>query len=171
MTSSASPAPAIESPAFTILCVDDEPNILSALRRLFRPQGYTVKVAGSGAEGLAVIDAEQVDLIISDMRMPGMDGAAFLAEACKRQPDAVRLLLTGYADMDSTVAAIARLVEAGGWPDAVLRVFAILGYATPVFFIGLMLKLIFSVHIMYTGFGNSGETVPILKRHSPHRLT
>ena len=106
MTSSASPAPAIESPAFTILCVDDEPNILSALRRLFRPQGYTVKVAGSGAEGLAVIDAEQVDLIISDMRMPGMDGAAFLAEACKRQPDAVRLLLTGYADMESTVAAI-----------------------------------------------------------------
>lgn len=106
MTTSASPAPAIESPAFTILCVDDEPNILSALRRLFRPQGYTVKVAGSGAEGLAVIDAEQVDLIISDMRMPGMDGAAFLAEACKRQPDAVRLLLTGYADMESTIAAI-----------------------------------------------------------------
>jgi response regulator RpfG family c-di-GMP phosphodiesterase len=47
-----------------------------------------------------------VDLIISDMRMPGMDGAAFLAEARKRQPDAVRLLLTGYADMESTIAAI-----------------------------------------------------------------
>jgi response regulator RpfG family c-di-GMP phosphodiesterase len=47
-----------------------------------------------------------MDLIISDMRMPGMDGAAFLAEARKRQPDAVRLLLTGYADMESTIAAI-----------------------------------------------------------------
>jgi response regulator RpfG family c-di-GMP phosphodiesterase len=47
-----------------------------------------------------------VDLIISDMRMPGMDGAAFLAEARKRHPDAVRLLLTGYADMESTIAAI-----------------------------------------------------------------
>jgi response regulator RpfG family c-di-GMP phosphodiesterase len=47
-----------------------------------------------------------VDLIISDMRMPGMDGATFLAEARKRHPDTVRLLLTGYADMESTIAAI-----------------------------------------------------------------
>ena len=108
MTASTTPPspPSAEASGFTILCVDDEPNILSALRRLFRPQGYTVRVAGGGAEGLTVIDAERIDLIISDMRMPGMDGAAFLAEACKRQPDAVRLLLTGYADMESTIAAI-----------------------------------------------------------------
>ena len=89
----ATPTSPAEAAAFTILCVDDEPNILSALRRLFRPQGYAVRVANGGVEGLAVLDAEQVDLIISDMRMPGMDGAAFLAEARKRQPDAVRLLL------------------------------------------------------------------------------
>ena len=97
---------AAPAPAFSILCVDDEANILSALRRLFRPHGYTVHVANSGAEGLELLDREHVDLIISDMRMPVMDGAAFLAEARKRHPDTVRLLLTGYADMESTVAAI-----------------------------------------------------------------
>jgi signal transduction histidine kinase len=48
------PPAAAEASGFTILCVDDEPNILSALRRLFRPQGYTVRVAGGGAEGLTV---------------------------------------------------------------------------------------------------------------------
>jgi len=103
MTVSAPPAAA---PAFTVLCVDDEANILSALRRLFRPHGYKVLVAGSGAEGLDILDREHVDLIISDMRMPVMDGAAFLAEARQRHPDTVRLLLTGYADMESTIAAI-----------------------------------------------------------------
>ena len=100
MTSSPDNAP------FTLLCVDDEANILSSLRRLFRPHGYTVLTATGGAEGLEILGKQPVDLIISDMRMPGMDGAAFLAEARKRHPDTVRLLLTGYADMDSTIAAI-----------------------------------------------------------------
>lgn len=95
-----------EAPPFTILCVDDEANILSALRRLFRPQGYKVLVATGGEEGLETLAQEHVDLIISDMRMPGMDGATFLAAARQRHPDTVRLLLTGYADMESTVAAI-----------------------------------------------------------------
>lgn len=99
-------APTTDNASFTILCVDDEANILSALRRLFRPHGYTVLVAGGGAEGLEMLAKEHVDLIISDMRMPGMDGATFLAEARRLYPDTVRLLLTGYADMDSTIAAI-----------------------------------------------------------------
>ncbi|WP_374486660.1 HD domain-containing phosphohydrolase [Zoogloea sp.] len=99
-------APNTDNASFTILCVDDEANILSSLRRLFRPHGYTVLTAGGGAEGLEVLAKEHVDLIISDMRMPGMDGATFLAEARTRHPDTVRLLLTGYADMDSTIAAI-----------------------------------------------------------------
>lgn len=94
------------APNFTILCVDDEANILSALRRLFRPQGYNVLVAGGGDEGLETLAREHVDLIISDMRMPGMDGATFLAKARQQYPDTVRLLLTGYADMESTIAAI-----------------------------------------------------------------
>ncbi|MCE1186517.1 MAG: response regulator, partial [Rhodocyclales bacterium] len=84
-----------ETPPFTILCVDDEANILSALRRLFRPQGYTVHVANGGAEGLELLTREHVDLVISDMRMPVMDGARFLSEVRQRYPDTVRLLLTG----------------------------------------------------------------------------
>jgi response regulator RpfG family c-di-GMP phosphodiesterase len=90
----------------TILCVDDEPNILSSLNRLLRPLGHRVYAANSGADGLLVLDREAVDVVISDMRMPEMDGAEFLERAAALQPDTVRLLLTGYADLASTVAAI-----------------------------------------------------------------
>ena len=95
-------------PPPTILCVDDEANILSSLRRLFRPAGYRVLVAEGGAAGLEMLEAEQgaVDLVISDMRMPAMDGAHFLAEVRQRWPGILRILLTGYADIESTIAAI-----------------------------------------------------------------
>lgn len=91
-----------------ILCVDDEPNILSSLRRLFRSKGYKVLTALGGAEGLAVLEAESVDLVISDMRMPVMDGAVFLEHVRSRWPDTIRLLLTGYADVQSIIDAINR---------------------------------------------------------------
>ncbi len=90
----------------SLLFVDDERNILASLRRLFRPLGYTIHVAESGAEGLKILAEHPVDLIISDMRMPEMDGAQFLAEASKHHPDALRILLTGFADLGSTVDAI-----------------------------------------------------------------
>ena len=90
----------------TLLCVDDEPNILSALKRLFRPHGYTILTATSGKDALALLDAEHVDLVISDMRMPEMNGAQFLEQVKNRKPDTVRLLLTGYAEMAATVDAI-----------------------------------------------------------------
>jgi len=89
-----------------VLCVDDEQNILSSLRRLLRPHGYQIQIAGGGAEGLQLLEAEPVDLIISDMRMPEMDGAQFLEQVRQRWPDTVRILLTGYADIGSTVDAI-----------------------------------------------------------------
>ena len=92
----------------TVLCVDDEPNILSSLRRLFRPRGYRVLVADSGAAGLAILEQESVDLVISDMRMPEMDGAQFLEHVRARWPDTIRLLLTGYSDINSILAAINR---------------------------------------------------------------
>jgi response regulator RpfG family c-di-GMP phosphodiesterase len=95
-----------DEPSWRILCVDDEANILSALRRLFRQHGYHINMASSGADALALMQNETFDLIISDMRMPGMDGATFLKEACMQQPDAVRLLLTGHADIQSTIAAV-----------------------------------------------------------------
>lgn len=90
----------------TLLFVDDEPGILSALRRLFRPHGYRILIAESGALGLAELEKTPVDLVISDMRMPEMDGASFLKEVRQRWPESIRILLTGYADVGSTVAAI-----------------------------------------------------------------
>ncbi|MCO5976351.1 HD domain-containing phosphohydrolase [Ideonella oryzae] len=103
-------APALASRApfegATLLLVDDESGVLNALRRLFRGQGYTVLLASSGAEGLQILAQQPVDLVLSDMRMPEMDGAQFLAQVRQRHPQAVRLLLTGYADIGSTIAAI-----------------------------------------------------------------
>ena len=98
----------MSNPNFTVLCVDDEANILSALRRLFRPTGYRLLTAQSGAEGLVILEQEQgqVDVVISDMRMPEMDGATFLAEVLRRWPNTLRMLLTGYSDLNSTVSAI-----------------------------------------------------------------
>jgi response regulator RpfG family c-di-GMP phosphodiesterase len=91
-----------------ILFVDDEQNILSSLRRLFRTHGYRVLTADSGAAGLDVLENEAVDLVVSDMRMPQMDGAQFLEKVRERWPDTIRLLLTGYSDIASILAAINR---------------------------------------------------------------
>lgn len=95
-------------PQWRVLCVDDEPNILSALRRLFRPSGYAVTVATSGREGLTLLDTQEFDIVISDMRMPEMDGAQFLEQVFHRWPDTMRILLTGYADIGSTIEAVNR---------------------------------------------------------------
>ena len=102
---------AVEAPKAekqTLLLVDDEPNILSSLRRLFRPRGYKVLTAESGAAGLEILERENVDLVISDMRMPEMDGAQFLEKVRERKPETIRLLLTGYSDITSILAAINR---------------------------------------------------------------
>jgi response regulator RpfG family c-di-GMP phosphodiesterase len=96
------------APARAILCVDDEPHILSALRRLFRTQGYDVLTAGSAQAGLALLAERAVDLVISDMRMPEMDGVQFLERARVARPDALRLLLTGHADVEQIMEAINR---------------------------------------------------------------
>lgn len=92
----------------TLLLVDDEQNILSSLRRLFRPLGYDILMAKNGREGLEVMENEVVDLVISDMRMPEMDGAEFLEQVAVRWPDTMRILLTGHADLSSAVSAINR---------------------------------------------------------------
>ena len=97
-----------EMASYSLLFVDDEPNILSSLRRLFRPLGYTIYTAESGAAGLRLLEQETVDLVVSDMRMPEMDGARFLEQVRARWPDTVRLLLTGYSDVASILAAINR---------------------------------------------------------------
>jgi response regulator RpfG family c-di-GMP phosphodiesterase len=95
-----------EAQPAAILCVDDEPGILSALRRVFRAKGFQVQIAEGGKAGLALLETQPFDLVISDMRMPEMDGAAFLEQVRMRWPDTIRLLLTGYADITAVMAAI-----------------------------------------------------------------
>ena len=96
-----------ETPA-TLLLVDDEASILSSLRRLLRPAGYKIHLAESGWAGLEILEREPVDLVVSDMRMPEMNGAQFLEQVRSRWPETTRILLTGYADVSSTVDAINR---------------------------------------------------------------
>src|SRR5487761_2120818 len=90
----------------TLLFVDDEVNILSSLKRLFRPGGYRIFTAESGAQGLEILQHEAVDLVVSDMRMPEMNGAKFLEQVNARWPDTIRILLTGHAEIGATIDAI-----------------------------------------------------------------
>ncbi len=91
-----------------ILFVDDEPNVLAGFARQLR-KSHTMETAPGGAEGLDALDTRgPFAVVVSDMRMPGMDGAAFLARARDRYPDTVRILLTGYADIQSAIEAINR---------------------------------------------------------------
>jgi response regulator RpfG family c-di-GMP phosphodiesterase len=89
-----------------ILFVDDEISILVALRRLCRNTDWDIYTAESGDEGLAVISEHTIDLVVSDMRMPKMNGAEFLEQVVKQSPSTVRILLTGYSDVAATIAAI-----------------------------------------------------------------
>ena len=92
--------------SFSLLLVDDEPNILRALQRLLRQEDYEIFLAESGADALIVLAQHHIDLVISDMRMPEMDGATLLAKIRQKWPETVRILLTGHADMAQTISAI-----------------------------------------------------------------
>ncbi len=89
-----------------VLIVDDEENILHALTRLFRKEKYEILTAKSGEEGLEILDSHDIDLIISDLKMPIMNGVEFLAQAKERNPDALRIMLTGQADIKAMLDAI-----------------------------------------------------------------
>lgn len=89
-----------------VLCVDDEPNLLAAMERSLFGK-FDLVVANGGEAGLQEIRiGEPFAVIVSDMRMPGMDGATFLEKARELSPDSVRILLTGQADVESSIAAI-----------------------------------------------------------------
>lgn len=89
-----------------ILCVDDEPMVLEGLQRVMH-RTCALLTATSGEEALRILAGpEPIDVIVSDMRMPRMNGAALLAECRKRSPDTVRLLLTGQADLESAISAV-----------------------------------------------------------------
>lgn len=90
----------------SILLVDDDENILNSLNRLLRTEGYRIRMANSGAEGLELLEKSPADLILCDMRMPGMDGSEFLRQVAPLWPDTMNILITGYADLPSTIKAI-----------------------------------------------------------------
>ncbi len=91
-----------------VLFVDDEASILKSLKRLFRKEKYELFFAEGGQNALDLIDGlgKPISLIVSDQRMPGMNGAEFLAQAKVIFPRARRILLTGYSDLDALVAAV-----------------------------------------------------------------
>jgi len=93
-----------ETPA--ILFVDDEENVLRSLKRLFLDEAYQLFTAPSGKAGLELLGKQVFAVIVSDQRMPEMSGSEFLAKAREVQPDAVRIVLTGYADVQAAVSAI-----------------------------------------------------------------
>jgi response regulator RpfG family c-di-GMP phosphodiesterase len=102
------PAAPTSSAKRTVLCVDDEPGILSALKRALRLSDISVITATSGEQALEFMEELPIDLVISDMRMPGMDGAQLLERICRDWPDTVRILLTGYSDTAATILAVNR---------------------------------------------------------------
>ncbi len=104
----AAQAPLQAQPQPVVLCVDDEPNILSALQRVLRAEPVTVLTAHGGREALALMERQPADLVICDMRMPGMDGVQLLEQLHARWPQTVRILLTGHAELDSAVGAVNR---------------------------------------------------------------
>ncbi|MDD2052034.1 response regulator [Pseudomonas putida] len=90
----------------TVLLVDDEESITNSLRRLLRSQPYDILVADSGAKALELLEQRPIDVVVSDARMPNMDGATLLAHIHRRYPSTLRILLTGYADMTMIAKAI-----------------------------------------------------------------
>lgn len=91
----------------SVLFVDDEENILKALVRLTMDEEFSVITANSGQQGLDLLAGRpEIALIVSDQRMPGMNGAEFLQKTCNLAPDAIRMLLTGYSDITAAVDAI-----------------------------------------------------------------
>ncbi len=88
-----------------VLCVDDEPNILRSLRWLLQ-KDYQVEIATSGFDGLELVAKIDFDVVISDQRMPGMIGSDFLHEVRKRSPRSMRILLTGYSDLQAILKSV-----------------------------------------------------------------
>lgn len=90
----------------TLLIVDDETHILSALTRLFQGAGYELQAAQSGEEALRLLESNDVQVILSDQRMPGMSGVELLTRAKDLYPDTIRMVLSGYADIAAITAAV-----------------------------------------------------------------
>lgn len=109
-----------------ILFVDDEPNVLKSFQRALRKEPYTLMTALGGEEGLKLLDAREVSIVISDYNMPLMNGLEFLKAVKAQHPHILTIMLTGQAELEIAVMAIN---EAGvykfiqkPWDDADLKI-------------------------------------------------
>jgi diguanylate cyclase (GGDEF)-like protein/PAS domain S-box-containing protein len=100
------PSPEGDATGRTLLLVDDEPNVVGALLRLFRRDGYRILTANSGREGLDLLALNPVQVILSDQRMPVMSGTEFFQRVKQVHPDTIRIVLSGYTDLQSVTDAI-----------------------------------------------------------------
>jgi two-component system, probable response regulator PhcQ len=96
----------MEPTARTVLIVDDEVNVLSALQRTLRRENYRLVTATEPAEGLSILKQGEVDVVVSDHLMPNMSGLDFLKEVRALYPDVVRIMLTGHAEVSTAMEAI-----------------------------------------------------------------
>ena len=95
-----------QTSTYTVLFVDDEPNILRAIKRALFTMDITLLLADSGAKALELMSNHEVHVVISDMKMPQMSGAELLEQVAINYPDTFRVVLTGYADIESTIKAV-----------------------------------------------------------------
>ena len=89
-----------------VLIVDDERTITDMLKDALSREPYNILIAASAEEALTVLTREQVDVVISDEKMPGMLGSEFLAVVRRKYPDTIRMILTGYASLESAIRSI-----------------------------------------------------------------
>ena len=89
-----------------ILIVDDEENVLISLKRVFRKENYEIYTAHNGFQGIELLEKQNFSLILSDYKMPELNGIEFLKLASEKSPDTIRMILTGYADVDVVISAI-----------------------------------------------------------------
>ena len=93
------------SKKITVLYVDDEENNLLSFKATFRMR-YNVLIAMSGDDALKILETRPVDIVITDQRMPNMTGIEFLENVLKKYPDPMRILLTGYTDLNAVIDAV-----------------------------------------------------------------
>jgi response regulator RpfG family c-di-GMP phosphodiesterase len=114
----------VSDPVRTLLVVDDEARILSALRRSLRREGWRVLTAGTPDEALRILDEEPIDAVLSDHKMPRMSGLELLEIAARRRPDAARILISGWPDeipAERLAALGVRALIPKPWDDAELK--------------------------------------------------
>ncbi len=91
---------------YCVLLVDDDPSVIEGLKRALHKETYEVLSAASADEAFEILAGENVDAVVSDEMMPGMLGSEFLGIVCKKYPETIRIVLTGYPNLDSALRSI-----------------------------------------------------------------